>query len=292
LFTDDAGALVEERRFEPFGHDLDAYRPGHGTGSVDYQTEPTSVLGKPLDPATGLSFHGARWYEPDTARWLTPDPPTRAPDAKFAVMPWDLHPYVYVRQSPSSYWDPDGRQPAQTESKSYSWAGWWVDHLDPSRGSTPVRILKGIGLTVTAPVVGVLALGQHAAYEVDDYVVTPVKSVVNHVWGWIKPTPIVFFRDPEPIMIVGDIQGNEEIETHAVAYSHEDPIHVAPAPAPKPHHHHHHHAKHHPAAPPTPDLTPGVQPTGPIYIQSEYGGPAASEQSSAPAPCKVRCTMM
>ena len=42
---------------------------------------------------------------PETARWLTPDPPLKAPDPKFMARPWDLHPYEYVAQNPVLFWD-------------------------------------------------------------------------------------------------------------------------------------------------------------------------------------------
>jgi RHS repeat-associated protein len=109
LMTGPAGALVEERRYEPFGADLDAYRPG-GLGEVDFDAEPTNSLNKPTDPSTGLSFHGARWMSPVTGRWLSADPPMKAPYASHASEPFDLHPYQYVNQNPVAFWDPDGRE--------------------------------------------------------------------------------------------------------------------------------------------------------------------------------------
>ncbi|MFH0902372.1 MAG: RHS repeat-associated core domain-containing protein, partial [Pseudomonadota bacterium] len=71
-------------------------------------------LNKETDPDTGWSYHGARWMAPQFARWLTPDPPVKAPDPKFMTAPWDLNPYQYVRQNPVMYWDPDGHNPSDT----------------------------------------------------------------------------------------------------------------------------------------------------------------------------------
>jgi RHS repeat-associated protein len=111
VITRGDGSVFEERRYEPFGAAIDAYRETAGTGSVgtvDYGRDPHNVLDKPTDAATGWSYHGARWMAPETARWLTPDPPVKAPDARFLMAPWGLHPYQYVKQNPVLFYDPTG----------------------------------------------------------------------------------------------------------------------------------------------------------------------------------------
>jgi RHS repeat-associated protein len=65
-------------------------------------------LNKETNPATGFSYHGARWIAPQTARWTAPDPPLKAPNSDHIGDPWDLNPYQYVRQNPTLYADPDG----------------------------------------------------------------------------------------------------------------------------------------------------------------------------------------
>ena len=113
MMTDATGKILEERRFEPFGQPIDAYRQtmaGGQQGAVDFTVEPLNSLDKETDVATGWSYHGARWMAPQSGRWLTPDPPTRAPDPKFMAAPWTLHPYQYVSQNPVQFWDPDGRE--------------------------------------------------------------------------------------------------------------------------------------------------------------------------------------
>ena len=113
LLTNESARIVDERRYEPFGQAIDSYRePGGLFDSVDYVLEPLNILNKPTDPRTGWSYHGARWMAPQTARWLTPDPPVKAPAPKFMAAPWKLHPYQYVEQNPVVYWDPDGQNPA------------------------------------------------------------------------------------------------------------------------------------------------------------------------------------
>jgi len=114
LITRGDGTVFEERRYEPFGEELDAYRElaggGSETGPIDFVADHHNVFNKTTDPATGWSYHGARWMAPETARWLTPDPPVKAPQPKFMMEPWGLHPYQYVEQNPELFWDPDGKK--------------------------------------------------------------------------------------------------------------------------------------------------------------------------------------
>lgn len=115
MFTDHRARVVEERRYEPFGAAIDAYSDRDGATEVDHTTEPHNSLNKMSDPHTELSFHGARWMAPQTGRWLTPDPPVKAPDEGFMNKPWGLNPYQYVDHNPVLFWDPDGRSPASVD---------------------------------------------------------------------------------------------------------------------------------------------------------------------------------
>jgi len=129
LFTDKDGKIREERRYEPFGVELDSWSEtagpsgvagfgagpygGSASGAAGGLTpDPQNILNKETDRATGWSYHGARWMAPKIARWGAPDPPVKAPDAKFMGDPWGLNPYGYVKQSPTLFWDPDGQDPA------------------------------------------------------------------------------------------------------------------------------------------------------------------------------------
>ncbi|MEZ4359064.1 MAG: FG-GAP-like repeat-containing protein [Kofleriaceae bacterium] len=117
VYTDDQGALLEERRYEPFGEEIDA-RIWNGVayveGDPDLATRDRNALNKRTDVRTGWSDHGARWMAPEVGRWLTPDPPVQAPKVEFMYAPWDLHPYQYVAQNPIAFWDPDGNQKKTT----------------------------------------------------------------------------------------------------------------------------------------------------------------------------------
>ncbi len=117
--TREDATILEERRYEPFGTPIDAFRETAAgateAAAVDFRLDPHNILNKKTDPDTAWSYHGARWLAPDTARWLCPDPPVKAPDPKFLADPWALHPYQYVKQNPILFWDPDGRDAEHVE---------------------------------------------------------------------------------------------------------------------------------------------------------------------------------
>lgn len=118
LYTDEAGALLEERRYEPFGEEIDALvaddQGNYAIGAPALEARDRNALNKRTELATGWSDHGARWLAPETGRWLTPDPPVQGPSPEQMFAPWDLHPYQYVAQNPITYWDPDGREKRTT----------------------------------------------------------------------------------------------------------------------------------------------------------------------------------
>jgi RHS repeat-associated protein len=110
LTTSASGALLEERRYDPFGAPIDAAVSGV-VGAVDFRREPQNALGKLTNAETGWSYHGARWMSPQTARWISPDPEVKGPQRSQVVHPWDLNPYHYASQAPTYAWDPDGATP-------------------------------------------------------------------------------------------------------------------------------------------------------------------------------------
>jgi RHS repeat-associated protein len=102
-----SGAVDEERRYEPFGQVIDAWG-GNMSILASYVHQPFNSLNKETDSQTKWSYHGARWMMPQTARWTAPDPAVKGPDPRHMLDPSGLHPYSYVKQSPTLYWDPLG----------------------------------------------------------------------------------------------------------------------------------------------------------------------------------------
>jgi len=101
------GTLEEERRYEPYGHPIEA-NVGGTIGPVDFQREQQNSLGKLTSPNTGWSYHGIRWMQPQTGRWTSPDPNVRDPSTERVLAPWTLNPYQYANSNPLLFHDPNG----------------------------------------------------------------------------------------------------------------------------------------------------------------------------------------
>ncbi|MBI4511048.1 MAG: VCBS repeat-containing protein [Deltaproteobacteria bacterium] len=177
LLTRQDATILEERRYEPFGQPIDAYRQSGGVGSVgevDVLVEPHNGLNKPTDVTTGWSYHGARWMAPQSARWLTPDPPVKAPDPAFMKKPWDLNPYQYVGQNPVLYWDPDGEKKVPTQPRlTVASDALAIDEDDP---------IYGVVRKAWSPVtIGVTPLDQFDHGGADACFPTAKKMAVDYV---------------------------------------------------------------------------------------------------------------
>ena len=90
LITNEAGQVVEEITYEPFGKVFSG------------QIERFGYTGKELDD-TGLQYFGARYYCVAESQFCQPD--TNLPDP---YDPQQLNRYAYSRDNPYKYTDPDG----------------------------------------------------------------------------------------------------------------------------------------------------------------------------------------
>ncbi|MGC4070653.1 MAG: toxin TcdB middle/N-terminal domain-containing protein [Polyangiaceae bacterium] len=84
----------------------------YGQTESDYRTErwssfrePTRFTGKEEDIEVGLNYHGARYYSPALKRWMSADPVTIHSAGS------DINPWAYGYGNPTSFVDPDGREP-------------------------------------------------------------------------------------------------------------------------------------------------------------------------------------
>lgn len=98
LATDASGALVWKENYRPYGDRLN-----NQAGSSDNDL---GFAGRPFDAATGLSYMGARYYDPTLARFLQVDPAAADPDNVHS-----FNRYAYANNNPYKYVDPDGHSP-------------------------------------------------------------------------------------------------------------------------------------------------------------------------------------
>ncbi len=128
LSLDSTAQAPAWRQFTPYG----APR-GATTAWVDNR----GFLNKPNDPATGLTYVGARAYDPFTGQFTSPDPVLVPGD------PQDLNAYAYGKGNPVLRADPTGlyvpNDPTSTE-----------DPVQQFREDNPTRSAGGSG-TITLP---------------------------------------------------------------------------------------------------------------------------------------------
>ena len=106
MVTDQAGNILEKIEYTPYG------KPKLTAGI-------TKILynGKRYSWSTGLYYYGARYYDPETARFTTPDK---------ALHPYkiqELNSYVYCADNPIKYTDPEGKTigPLKDKWKTIFW---------------------------------------------------------------------------------------------------------------------------------------------------------------------------
>jgi RHS repeat-associated protein len=93
--------LVEYTTYTAYGQTESDYR----TSRWDNRREPRRFTGKEEDIEVGLNYHGARYYSPAMKRWMSADPVTVHSAGS------DINPWSYGYGNPTSFVDPDGREP-------------------------------------------------------------------------------------------------------------------------------------------------------------------------------------
>lgn len=110
FITDDEGEVYQHLEYFPSGEMWVAERS-------ESQRTPYLFSGQELDEETGLSYFGARYYEPRQGQWISPDPifenmfDTEAleePDLSLHAFRLPGHLYAYVSNDPVNGTDPEG----------------------------------------------------------------------------------------------------------------------------------------------------------------------------------------
>lgn len=92
--ADETGAVTDRYSYTAFGELLD--RDGS-------DTQPYRFAGEPFDPNLGFYYNRARWMDPSSGRFLSPDPFVGSIRG-----PGSLHKYGYAHQRPTTLTDPTG----------------------------------------------------------------------------------------------------------------------------------------------------------------------------------------
>ncbi len=93
IITDEAGNVVQETKYTPFGTVWET--------SADLTDR--TYTGQRKDDSTGLMYYGARYYDPSFGRFISCDSIVQAP-----YDPQSLNRYTYVRNNPINLVDPSG----------------------------------------------------------------------------------------------------------------------------------------------------------------------------------------
>jgi RHS repeat-associated protein len=91
--------VVQHYGYSPYG--CERYRANDDAFSVSNR-----YTGQTLDEDTGLYYYGARYYDPELARFLQPD--STVPDPEFSQA---YNRYAYVYNNPLKFSDPTGQNP-------------------------------------------------------------------------------------------------------------------------------------------------------------------------------------
>ena len=113
--TDAAGNVVWKEGYKPYGEKTRNEVPSrNGTNKIGY-------AGSPFDASTGLSYMGARYYDPVIGRFMGIDP--------VGFQEANIHSfnrYAYANNNPYKFVDPDGRIPVPVIVYAAVRASMWV----------------------------------------------------------------------------------------------------------------------------------------------------------------------
>ena len=94
--TDQNGQTKWTENYKPYGDEL--------IKNKDRDNPHVGYTGKPHDDDTGLSYYGARFYDPAIGRFISPDPHPIVP-----TKPITFNRYAYAADNPYKYKDPTGK---------------------------------------------------------------------------------------------------------------------------------------------------------------------------------------
>lgn len=165
--TDAQGRVIWREQYLPYGERL-IKEPG-SRNQLWY-------TGKPEEEALGLSYFGARWYDPSLGRFISMDPAEMQEGN-----PHSFNRYAYANNNPYKFVDPDGRA-VETVTDLVSLGisvGTFIQ--DPSLGNGLGVLVDAVGTAVPfLPAgVGIIRSSLKAAGEVGDVARVTKHSPIN-----------------------------------------------------------------------------------------------------------------
>ncbi len=144
VLTDKNGSRVQHHEYSAFGRD----RFTESTTAFSLSRRYTSQV---LDEDTGLYFYGARYYDPELARFIQPD--SMIPDLG---NPQSYNRYSYTLNNPLKYTDPTGHE-SYLEGVGNVYLGYYDTGVSAVRGTVnmvahPIQTAQGIGSAVAHPI--------------------------------------------------------------------------------------------------------------------------------------------
>lgn len=137
LATDATGNVVWKENYKPYGEKLNN-QPAGAENKIGF-------AGKPFDNNTGLSYMGARYYDPVLGRFMGVDPATPSPNDVHS-----LNRYAYANNNPYKYVDPDGNSPLDV-----AFLVWDLGKLGVAVYTGNPAAIAEAGIDVAMSVVGV-----------------------------------------------------------------------------------------------------------------------------------------
>lgn len=134
LATNSNGALLWKEDYQPYGDKLK-----RAAASANNKI---GFAGKPYDDALGLSYMGARYYDPVIGRFMGVDPQGFNPENVHS-----MNRYAYANNNPYKYVDPDGHTPIDVAFLAYD------------LGKLGVSLYTGVGVQAAAKDVVFSTLG-------------------------------------------------------------------------------------------------------------------------------------
>ncbi len=105
------GELIQRLTYTPFGDDLNIEEPASVLPTNRYS-------GQPFDKDTGLYYYGARYYDAELGRFISPDTIVTSDPSDSQA----FNPYSYALNNPLKFNDPDGHAPQGGQQGSDQYA--------------------------------------------------------------------------------------------------------------------------------------------------------------------------